>query len=245
MRRYNTDNLGPSTPAQFAFVNSIQAAYLQLIASLPAGTGVYSPTCLVHCLSGQASFSQFLVSVANGAPPSVSLNDALSAWYFGTTGLTSAISPCIGYAACTPACGVDALGIPCTMNLSSVQCDAVSLPTTWTASDANQRPPAPTSEEVEMPSEYSDDNVQPPSTDGLLLAYGVSGSVFATEPNLSSEQQAALSALVAKPAGAATSDSESSDNNAGPGDAALTSAGQKQPAAEPSSSSTDRQPSSV
>ena len=51
--QYNTDNLGPSTSAQFAFVNSIQVAYLRLIASLPAGSGVYSPTCLVHCLSGQ------------------------------------------------------------------------------------------------------------------------------------------------------------------------------------------------
>ena len=207
-------------------------AYLRLIASLPAGSGVYSPTCLVHCLSGQSSFSDFLVSPTNGAAASVSLNDALASWYFGSAGLTSAISPCGGYTTCTPACGVDNMGVPCNMGgTNNNQCEAVSLPTTWTATDANQRPPAPADEEVELPSEYSDDVRLPPGSDGVLESGGT-GSVAATESNLGAQQQAALTALVGgKPPAVAkgSSDSESSDT-AAPADAALLSAGQQQAA---------------
>ena len=204
-------------------MNSIQSAYLQLIASLPEGTGVFSPTCLVHCLSGQNSFSNLLVSPAPAAP-GVSFNDVLTSWYFGTTGLISAISPCSGYTQCTPACGVDYAGAPCNVN-NQQQCYPVSLPTEWTASDANQRPPAPESEDVELPSEYDSDNVLlPPGSDGSLENFG---SVAATESHLSSEQQAALGDVVAQTAPAAvpvpeaaqpddltngSSDSESSDD---------------------------------
>jgi|APGre2960657444_1045066.scaffolds.fasta_scaffold01090_5 hypothetical protein len=120
--QFETDNLGPSTPQQLAFVDSFQPAYLALIASLPAGTGVFSPTCLVHCLSGQSTFSSFLV---NGQ----SLNDALSAWYFDATP-TSVVSACQGWA-CTSQCGVTQQGLPCNMGSTSAggTCQAVQLAT--------------------------------------------------------------------------------------------------------------------
>ena len=46
------DNYVPSTPAQFAFAAGYQDAVLSAIGSLPAGTGVFSTTCFVHCLTG-------------------------------------------------------------------------------------------------------------------------------------------------------------------------------------------------
>ena len=120
--QYETDNLGPSTPQQLAFVDSFQPAFLALIASLPAGTGVYSPTCLVHCISGQITFSSFLV---NG----VSMNDALNAWYFNATP-TSVVSACQGWA-CTSQCGYTPQGLPCNMGTttSGGTCIADQLPT--------------------------------------------------------------------------------------------------------------------
>ena len=50
------DNFKPVSPSQFSFVNEFQAGILKLILALPSGTGVFAPTCLVHCLSGQNSF---------------------------------------------------------------------------------------------------------------------------------------------------------------------------------------------
>jgi hypothetical protein len=50
---YDTDNYDPNTPQQCDFVNSFQTGMLQLISALPPDTGIWSPTCFVHCLSGQ------------------------------------------------------------------------------------------------------------------------------------------------------------------------------------------------
>ena len=58
-RERQTDNYDPSTPAQCEFVNSFQSAVLQLFEELPGGTGIYSSTCYVHCISGQNSWYQF------------------------------------------------------------------------------------------------------------------------------------------------------------------------------------------
>ena len=49
---YNTDNYMPASKSQLSFVEEFQAGILQLIAALPAGTGVFSPSCLVHVYSG-------------------------------------------------------------------------------------------------------------------------------------------------------------------------------------------------
>jgi len=59
---YDTDNYGPATPAQYSFVEQFQTGTLALISKLPPSTGVLSPACLVHCLSGQTTFTQLNVA---------------------------------------------------------------------------------------------------------------------------------------------------------------------------------------
>ena len=46
------DNYVPSTPQQLAFVDSYQETVLSTLGSLPQGTGIFSTTCFVHCLTG-------------------------------------------------------------------------------------------------------------------------------------------------------------------------------------------------
>jgi len=133
--QYNLDNLAPSTSAQFAYVQSVQDAYLDLFQQLPPGTGLYSPTCLVHCLMAQATYYQFQV---NGQTP----GQALSAWYFDQTP-TSVVSSCQGWA-CTTQCGVTTWGasIPC--NMGPATCEALVLPTYLNTT------PAPASSDAEL-----------------------------------------------------------------------------------------------
>ena len=121
--QYDTDNYFPATQAQFDFVNSLQASFLDLIAQLPPGTGVYSPSCLVHCLSGEPSYYTFTV---NGE----TMSSALNAWFFDELP-TSVVSPCVGWA-CVEACGVTATSLPC--NIGAAGCSPVSLPTDQSAS---------------------------------------------------------------------------------------------------------------
>jgi hypothetical protein len=121
--RYDTDNFAPATPEQFAFAESFQTGTLALIASLPPGTGVFSPTCLVHCLSGQIIFSDLQVDGTNMA-------DALSNWYFNGAP-TSVVSSCTGWE-CINACGIiiagyPNAGLPC--NTGSSGCVPVELAT--------------------------------------------------------------------------------------------------------------------
>jgi len=103
---YDSDNFEPVTPAQLAFVDSFQDAVLGLIAALPPGTGVFSPTCLVHCLSGQQSYGNIRVDWQN-------LSTALEAWYFRGQD-TQLISTCRGWN-CTSVCGATNNGVPCTI----------------------------------------------------------------------------------------------------------------------------------
>ena len=130
---FETDNLAPGTPQQLAFVDSFQPAVLSLVNALPQGSGVYSPTCLVHCLSGQDTFQNLQV---NG----VSMSGAFSAWWSGTP--TSVVSQCQGWD-CVNQCGVTSKGLPCNMGDSG--CNAMNIPT------ATSDEPAPaTSEQVQV-----------------------------------------------------------------------------------------------
>lgn len=107
---YNTDNYEPDTPQQMQYAELFQTGTLSLISTLPPGTGVFSPTCLVHCLSGQTPFSLLQVDVrcrgplpaaprracfprpwaaaslapARSAlsPQGITMSQALSSWYF-------------------------------------------------------------------------------------------------------------------------------------------------------------------
>ena len=105
------------SPSQFSFVNEFQAGILKLILALPPGTGVFAPTCLVHCLSGQNSFHTLTAA-------GTSLAASLSAWYFNMEGVM-AVSSCTGWA-CINACGVDLYNsLPC--NIGAPQCSALTL----------------------------------------------------------------------------------------------------------------------
>ena len=140
---YDTDNHAPATPSQYAFVDEFQSGTQALIAALPAGTGVFSATCLAHCLSGQPTFTQFRV---NG----VSMSQALNSWYFDTGAeALQVVSACSGWQ-CTAACGVNtATGQPC--NGGTTDCVPVALTTPSASSDTStdtstsepEAPPAP------------------------------------------------------------------------------------------------------
>ena len=122
IRALPRSNLAPSTPAQYAFVATFQQKVLALIAALPAGTGVFSPTCLVHCLSGQESYQSLMVG-------NWSMSTALDAWYFNDEPVR-VISPCLGWN-CTSACGATNNGIPCNIGTGykATECYPLSLPT--------------------------------------------------------------------------------------------------------------------
>ena len=100
-------------------MEEFQAGTLALLEALPPGTGIFAPTCLVHCLSGQSSFNQLQAD-------NTTLDAALAAWYFnGET--VRAVSDCIGWP-CVNACGVDLYNsLPC--NMGDYNCSALTLAT--------------------------------------------------------------------------------------------------------------------
>ena len=132
---YDTDNYRPTSPGQLDFAEEFQTGTLALIASLPHGSGVFSPTCLVHCLSGQTTFVD-LVS------DDTTLGASLSAWYFSGQDV-QAVSSCTGFN-CINACGIDLdTGLPCNMNTNGQQCTALSLPVDVGGSTSDSSAPAP------------------------------------------------------------------------------------------------------
>jgi hypothetical protein len=108
-------------------VEEFQSGTLALIQALPGGTGVFSPTCLVHCLSGQTKNGQTPFTQLQSA--GTSLAASLSAWYFLNEDVL-AVSDCIGWQ-CTQACGVDMrTGLPCNMGADmqgTQECSAISV----------------------------------------------------------------------------------------------------------------------
>jgi len=128
---YDTDNYAPQTPAQLAFVEEFQTGTLSLFSALPPTTGIFSSTCLSHCLSGQPTYQDFLVN-------NYSMSTVLNAWYFGGKDAQlgnngQVISICSGWP-CTGACGVNSQsGLPC--NMGDPKCQAVNLQTDTAADD--------------------------------------------------------------------------------------------------------------
>jgi hypothetical protein len=114
---FDTDNFEPVSPSQLSFVEEFQAGTLALIAALPSSAGVFSPTCLVHCLSGDAPFSQL-------AGAGTTLAASLASWYFEGAHV-SAVSSCVGWQ-CTQQCGVDLQnGMPC--NMGTKGCSPITV----------------------------------------------------------------------------------------------------------------------
>ena len=92
---------------------------------------MFSPTCLVHCLSGQSSYYDLTVPTASG--DAFSLSQALNNWYQAKQP-THVISPCTGWK-CTQACGVSTYGAAEPCNMGSDGCEAVVLATPQTISE--------------------------------------------------------------------------------------------------------------
>jgi hypothetical protein len=136
---------------------------LALIDALPAGTGVFSPTCLAHCLSGQSSFQALKIGTW-------SMSTALEAWYFGNQPV-SVISPCQGWN-CTQACGTTNNGIPCNIGTGykATQCYPISLPT----GVVDEPRPANTTTGVAIPGDQSSTDFSgtaTPSVTSTLLSF--------------------------------------------------------------------------
>jgi hypothetical protein len=145
---YDADNFAPSTPAEFAFVDTFQTAVLDLISTLPIGTGIYSPTCLVHCISGQPSYQNLITN-------NMSMSDALNAWYFNEQEV-QVISRCQGWN-CTNACGATNNGVPCNAGTGykATQCLPLDIPT----SGLDMPAPATDATGVPIPGDSSDGTV--------------------------------------------------------------------------------------
>jgi hypothetical protein len=88
-------DLGGATPTgtgqvYFAdsFANATRAA---LAPALAAGQGVFSTSCLLHCLTDNSTL--YVDALANGR----SVVQTLAAWYWGGAGPAQAVSDCVNY----------------------------------------------------------------------------------------------------------------------------------------------------
>lgn len=128
---YDTGRLEPVTPPQLAFVATYQQAVLNLIAALPPGSGVFSPSCLLTCLSASTAWAAVGVD-------DVTIGTALEGWFVGAS--QHFVADCTGWP-CTAACGVTAAGAACMMvplAHSDPPCSALALPT----SSSEEQPPS-------------------------------------------------------------------------------------------------------
>jgi len=96
---YDTNNLDSEycceQPAQQQWVEQFQTATLALLHNVPSTCGVYSSTCLVHCLSCNADWYSFMVD-------GKSLASSVASWYFAIQPLND-VSQCQGWD-CTLQC---------------------------------------------------------------------------------------------------------------------------------------------
>ena len=157
---YETDNYSPATQQQNDFVDSFQTATLALFAQLPADTAIFSSTCLVHCLSEQATFYNFYVDGVNQ-------QTALTEWFFGGKTVRQ-VSSCKGWD-CTNNCGLtgpDAQnpGLPC--NVGSPDCETFSPVTESADAALGDNQPAGPSHQTDPGTAALDTNPNPPGSSG-------------------------------------------------------------------------------
>ena len=94
---YSTNNQpSPAAPGGVALLDQFQSATLALFSALPAGTSVFSTSCMAHCLAD--SLELFCYAV-NGD----TLAQALGAWYTAGTHVWN-VDGCSGWD-CTHQCG--------------------------------------------------------------------------------------------------------------------------------------------
>ena len=194
---YDTDNYLPVSKSQLSFVEQFQAGILSLIQDLPPGTGVFAPTCLVHCLSGQTKNGQTPFTQIETA--GTTLAAALSAWFFHGDAV-HAVSDCIGWQ-CINACGVDLrTGLPCMMNepmsLAGETCSRI----TAMVPDKGATTSTDTSGESSLkgvPASMSAVQAQAAENQAGFIAAQELAIVKSTEASLSTEQQDNLAHLLA------------------------------------------------
>jgi hypothetical protein len=196
---YTTNNApGPSTPGGLAFLDSFQTSTRELFSRLPAGTSVFSTSCMAHCLAD--SLELFCYSVDG-----LTLAQALGGW-MDTGAQSQTEDACTGWN-CTHKCGPGPMAtwVPeneppnpsplCAAYYSSIQQNDLAL----AASGASAPPqlglgpaPAPRGEEVKAATGVGAGAAVAPAA-----APKGTGVVSALEPALSAAQQAKLAALVA------------------------------------------------
>jgi hypothetical protein len=188
---YDTDNYKPVSHSQLSFVEEFQAGILKLIANLPAGTGVFAPTCLVHCLSGQSAFTSLIAD-------NMSLNSALSAWYFNGEPMM-AVSPCVGWN-CINSCGVDLqTSLPC--NIGTQQCSPLTLASDKGATTSTDTSGRDTSNVATEMAAVQAEKALPAGSPAVPRTTGI---VSASEGALSGAQQSSFTRVLSRPASAAT-----------------------------------------
>lgn len=194
---YDTDNYLPVSKSQLSFVEEFQEGILTLISELPPGTGVFSPTCLVHCLSGQTMNG--VVPFTQIESAGTTLAAALEAWFFQGDAVL-AVSDCTGWD-CTKACGVDdRTGMPCMMNTPMALAGETCSQITALVPDKGATTSTDTAGEAPLKSVPSTmDAVQAQAQANQLgfIAAQELAIVKETEAALSSEQQNNLAHLLA------------------------------------------------
>ena len=183
--------------SQLSFVEEFQAGTLALIAALPAGTGVFSPTCLVHCLSGQTKNGQTPFTQIEAAD--TTLAAALEAWFFQGDDV-HAVNNCIGWEG-TKACGVDLrTGLPCMMGQAMALSGETCSPITAMVPDKGATTSTDTSGESAIkgvPAAMEAAQAQAQANQLGFIAAQELAIVKETEASLSTEQQENLAHLLA------------------------------------------------
>jgi hypothetical protein len=88
------DMLPPTTPAQFAFAASFQAAEKAVIAGLPTptqtGSAVFSPACFHHCVTDAAGFWNLHIGTQ-------SFRDVFASWFLSGVSPQHVVDACTGW----------------------------------------------------------------------------------------------------------------------------------------------------
>ena len=202
---YDTNNLDSTyccnTAPEQQWVEQFQTQTLALIQAMPSSDPVYSSVCLVHCLSCNADFWLFTV---NG----VSLAQAMAQWYFNHQAV-NVIGQCTGWD-CTLQCSGgpwEPTNQPCTTTTNVCANDYYLTPSSVGEASGQVQPGQqqggghPDSQQTQAGiAAWNAQNLQNnqnaqsqfSSVSSVQTQGQQPGTVSATEPSLSAQQQAVL-----------------------------------------------------
>ena len=202
---YDTNNLDSTyccnTPQQQQWADQFQTQTLQLLNGVPSTCGIYSSSCLVHCLSCNADWFTFQVD-------GQSLAHSVATWYFGQQ-KTDDISSCTGWD-CTLQCSGgpwEPTNQPCTTTTNVCANDYYLTPSSVGEASGQVQPGQqqggghPDSQQTQAGiAAWNAQNLQNnqnaqsqfSSVSSVQTQGQQPGTVSATEPCLSAQQQAVL-----------------------------------------------------